>query len=706
MRPQLSLSTEIQYLKGVGPKLAALLASRGIATVEDLLFTLPFRYEDRSSNCPIHQLIEGERATVVAQIQTLTWLKSRRGMQLLHMTVGDGTEQMRCVWYHAEYLRDRFQSGQNIALHGRVARENGRFALRQPEFEILAAGVGVQDSLKLGRVVPIYEAVGSLGSGRIRRLVHRALADLPRTLADPLPEMLRQRLNLPARREAFQQVHFPGTEVPLPQLQEARTPGHLRLILEELFSLQAGLELKRRRAKRQPAPSIQVDSSIRERLKLILPFHPTADQKIALREIAADMASGSPMRRLLQGDVGSGKTIVAFQAAVIAIENGFQTALMAPTQILAEQHYLYARQRLPGYRVQLVTAGRSMNFGRDSSRPQLVIGTHALLESGAHMPRLGLVVVDEQHRFGVLQRFHFMHKDRDSSTTAAHVLVMTATPIPRTLALALYGDLDTSLIRHSPPGSLPIRTRTVPEARSADVYEFVRRGVAGGRQAYFVYPVIEESETLNLKPALQMFHRLRTLFSEFRVGLLHGRLSADERNEVMRQFRAGRLQVLVATTVIEVGVDVPNATLMVIEHAERFGISQLHQLRGRVGRPQPETGSQNPLPSTNAYCFLIHADSPGEMAQRRLAAVTSYLDGFHLAEEDLKLRGPGELFGTRQSGLPAMRVAQPLRDQELIEIARTETHAFLDGASAQELRQLVRWIQERWQRKFGLVEVG
>ncbi|HXE30391.1 MAG TPA: ATP-dependent DNA helicase RecG [Terriglobales bacterium] len=707
----LGLETEVQYLKGVGPRLGELLASRGVATVEDLLYTLPFRYNDRTQFRPIQGLLEGESATVVAQIRTLHWARTRRGMTLLTLSVGDGTGVIRCVWYNADYLRDRFQSGQTLALFGKVEREGGVLTLRQPEFEILDAAplaepageAALGGSLKLGRIVPVYEAVGTLTSGRLRLLIHRALSELPAEFPDALPAELRQRLKLPGRRAALEQVHFPTSDVALDLLQQARSPGHIRLIVEELFYLQAGLELKRRRVKRQKGAAIGVNAAIRESLKRVLPFHPTGDQKQALREIVADLCSGQPMRRLLQGDVGSGKTIVALQAAVIAIENGYQVALMAPTQILAEQHYLYAQKRLQGFRVALVTggSGKKARARTAAAAPQLAIGTQALLEGGFQFTRLGLVVVDEQHRFGVLQRFHLMHKDADLTEGSAHVLVMTATPIPRTLALALYGDLDTSVIRQSPPGALPIATKVGPAARAAEVYEFVRGQVGAGRQAYFVYPLIEESETLDLKPALTMFEHLRRIYPEFRVGMLHGRLPTEEKNAVMESFRRGELQVLVATTVIEVGMDVPNATVMVIEHAERFGVAQLHQLRGRVGRPQPRGAAGG-----SSYCFLLYGEPLGAPARQRLAALARTRDGFELAEMDLKLRGPGEFFGTRQSGLPTLTVAQPVRDRELMELARQEARAYVEQAGAEAQRRLVAQIQARWQRRYGLVEVG
>jgi ATP-dependent DNA helicase RecG len=708
----LSLATEVKYIPGVGPRLGELLAAHGVFTVEDLLYHLPFRYEDRSQLRPIQALLSGESGTVVAQVQTVKMTRTRRGMAMLAMTVGDGGGTLQCVWYNADYLKDKFESGQTVALFGKLEREYGRLQMRQPEFEILGEPeegadekAGVAHSLKLGRIVPVYEAMGALTSGRLRRLVYRALQDLPGEFPDALPAELRARFKLPERRAALIAVHFPENQTPIEELQEARTPAQIRLILEELFYLQAGLELKRRRVRRQAGPAMISKPAIRESLKRLLPFHPTQDQKSVLREIVLDMQSGRPMRRLLQGDVGSGKTIVALQAAVFAMENNYQVALMAPTQILAEQHYLYAKQRLAGYRVELVLGGAAKRKRATPllpEPPQLVIGTQALLEGGFQFSRLGLVIVDEQHRFGVLQRFQLMHKGADPATHPAHVLVMTATPIPRTLALALYGDLDTSVIRQSPPGALDIVTRVLPGSRSDDVYEFVRRRCASGRQAYFVYPLVEESEALDLKPAQSMFEKLRTLYP-YQVGLLHGKLTPVKKNATMAAFRAGKIQVLVATTVIEVGMDVPNATTMVIEHAERFGIAQLHQLRGRVGRPQPP-GMRRA--SEQSCCILLHGPECGELAQRRLAAVAATRDGFELAEADLKLRGPGEFFGTQQSGAPMFTVAQPLRDQAWMEIARSEARAYLDRAGAAEVRVLVEQIQQRWQRRYGLVEVG
>lgn len=696
----LSLGTSVQFVKGVGPRWANTLARRGICTVEDLLYTLPFRYEDRSQLRPIQALLEGEAATVLAQIQELRWIRTRKGSVMLRLTAADGTGSLLCTWYNAAYLRDRVRSGQTVALFGRVGLDQGKRSMQQPELEILDAEASdsdaLEDSLRLGRIVPVYEAIAGLSSGWLRRFIHRALAAVE-SIPETLPSAVRQQFALVSRGEALRQVHFPAPESSLAELQKARTPAHLALLFEELFFLQSGLELKRRRIRNLTAPRLAVDGAVRASLKRILPFHPTQDQKQVLREIAVDLGSGRPMRRLLQGDVGSGKTIVGLQAAAIAIENGYQVAWMAPTQILAEQHFLHARTRMPHYRVALVTAGARRRS--DEPAPQLAIGTQALLQDSFPWSRLGLVVVDEQHRFGVLQRFQLMQRGGAS----VHLLVMTATPIPRTLALALYGDLETSVIHQAPPGAPPIVTRLVPAARSNDLYEFVRGQLRAGRQAFFVYPLVEESDVLDLKPALRMVEHLRRAYSEFTVGLLHGRLSPEEKTAVMEQFRSGQCQVLVATTVVEVGVDVPNATVMVIEHAERFGIAQLHQLRGRVGRPQPVPA---PVGARRSCCFLLHGAECGDLAMRRLQAVAASRDGFALAETDLCLRGPGEFFGTRQSGQPVFTLADPLRDVELMERARDAAQNYIHRANGNELRLLVAQIQQRWQRRYGLIEVG
>jgi ATP-dependent DNA helicase RecG len=578
-----------------------------------------------------------------------------------------------------------------------------------------------------------------------------------------LPRALLARLCLPDRETALREAHFPPEGTSFAQLQAAATPAHRRLIFEELFFLELGLELKRRRMRERVGIGFATTDKVREAIREVLPFHPTAAQKRALGEIVTDMRSPSPMRRLLQGDVGSGKTIVALQAMLVAMENGYQAALMAPTEILATQHFLSLRKLLEKSsrkpRIVLLTGSlteerkRSARAQINRGEAQLVIGTHALIEEKVEFDKLGLVVVDEQHRFGVMQRFKLMKKPDQSGAKQAEpdVLVMTATPIPRTLALSLYGDLDVSVLDELPPGRTPIVTRRVPGEMAEEVWDFVRKQVAKGRQAYIVYPVIEGSKEdqpeldfsrdddtmdfplpvqrktrkgktaelfpkvaqeanpnvkLGLKSAVEMYEKLRTgSLSGLRVGLLHGRLDADEKEIVMRRFQRGEIDVLVATTVIEVGVDVPNATVMVVEHAERFGLAQLHQLRGRVGRG-----------AAKSYCILITGERVSPLGEERLNAMVRTQNGFELAELDLTQRGPGEFFGTRQAGLPDFRVANLLRDRQLLELAKVEATRFANAGSASngvfnEASQAERarvWarLKEAWQRRYGLVEAG
>jgi ATP-dependent DNA helicase RecG len=522
------------------------------------------------------------------------------------------------------------------------------------------------------------------------------------------------------RRKAFEQAHFPPAGEVFADLAEQRTPAHRRLIFEELFFLEMGLELKRRRMRERAGIAFALTDKVRGAIKKILPFHPTAAQKRVLKEIAEDMQQPSPMRRLLQGDVGSGKTIVALQAAVIAIENGYQVAFMAPTEILATQHYLSARRLLEdaGYRVVLLTGSQDDATKRNTRRhiaqgdAHLVIGTHALIQEKVEFHKLGLVIVDEQHRFGVMQRFRLMKKGEAEPDT----LVMTATPIPRTLALTLYGDLDTSVLDELPPGRTPITTRKVSDERAPEVWEFVRKQVKAGRQAYVVYPVIEgqaseqpemefvessaSAQKSGMKAAVQMYEELgRKIFPGLRVALLHGQLSAEEKDETMRRFQKAEIDVLVSTTVIEVGVDVANASVMVVEHAERFGLSQLHQLRGRIGRG-----------AAKSYCILMTGGKVSPEGEQRLKAMVRTQDGFEIAELDLTLRGPGEFFGTKQSGLPPLRVANIIRDRPLLELARKEARRIVEQAAPevtqQDGEQIMQHLRLHWQRRYGLVEVG
>ncbi len=800
----MELSTPIKFVKRVGDRVAVELGKRGIETVEDLLYHLPFRYEDRLNPVPMSALQAGTMASVIGEVRG-TLLLQTRNMPLFEMTIGQGLSTVKCMWFRGAYLRDKFHAGQMVALYGKLEPSRssaGKFKMIQPQFEILpsgAAGLNAKEDhfpmLEVGRIVPVYESLGGttawgakLGSKWLRQVVWALLDELAGEQADgpgeTLPGALRDRLRLPGRLQALRAVHFPEAGTPMTELMSAATPGHRRLIFEELFYLELGLELKRRRMRERAGTAFATNERVREAIKQVLPFHPTNAQKRVLGEIATDMRKPQPMRRLLQGDVGSGKTIVAMQAALVAIENGYQAALMAPTEILATQHYLSARKLLGEvssprtgrpYRITLLTGSLDETTKREArgkilrGETDLAIGTHALIEDKVDFDNLGLVIVDEQHRFGVQQRFKLMKKPgADGASSEPDVLVMTATPIPRTLALTLYGDLDASVIDELPPGRTPIVTRRTTEDRAEDVWAFVRKQVQGGRQAYIVYPVIEgakddqpeldfaqdevvqdsaaEKETAPsgnaammrrqaaqntvsssaikraktsggsrakksneetvemlaprkaLRAASDMYEELRRgSLAGLRLGLLHGRLSADDKEVTMRRFQRGEIDVLIATTVIEVGVDVSNASVMVIEHAERFGLAQMHQLRGRVGRGDAKS-----------FCILMTGGNVSEQAEARLNAMVRTQDGFELAELDLQQRGPGEFFGTRQAGLPEFRVANLVRDRALLESAKIEASRFASkqdpDISDTEKDMVWTRLKLQWQREYGLVE--
>ena len=695
------------YLKGVGPRRAEILAKRGLRTFEDLLGYLPFRYEDRIRFAKIREIAPGQVHTVRAQVLSgslVRYTRSSGGMY--HLLVRDETGSLACKFFHGQYLEKKFKAGQGLVLHGKAELDPmrpGRIEMINPEYELL--GEEDADSTEVGRIVPIYEAIGGISSRTMRRIVYLALEKFAGALPDPLPAEILARYKFPSRREAIQFVHFPPPTESVAALNSFRSQAHLRLIFEEFFFYQLSVAMRKKSAQQQPGIAFRVrEPAVREAIKRILPFKPTDAQKRALAEIAVDLERGAPMNRLLQGDVGSGKTIVALEAATIVIENGYQAALMAPTEILAVQHYLAARTIFAraAYRVELLISGMKTSEKKvalervRTGEAQLVVGTHALLEPQVEFMRLGLVIVDEQHRFGVLQRKELMEKG-----TAPDVLVMTATPIPRTLSLTLYGDLDISVIDQMPPGRVPIETRWSAEANLPGVWEFLRREMTAGRQAYVVYPVIEQSKSAeserSLKAAIVEFERLRsTIFPNRRVGLLHGRMKSDEKEDVMDRFRRHEIDILVATTVIEVGVDVPNATVMVIEHANRFGLSQLHQLRGRIGRGG-EKGT----------CILIAPKNPGDDARVRLETMVRTTNGFEIAETDLKLRGPGEFFGTRQHGELGFHIANPIRDFELLELARREALALVEPPEAEPARrQLLAKLPVEWQRRYQLASVG
>ena len=691
-------------MKGIGPRRAEALEQVGLRTVEDLLFHLPFRYEDRSAFLPIGALQAGVRATVRGRVLTAVLRRTRmRGFSIFEALIEDGSGAIRAVFFNQPYLRTLLTRGREVILYGEATMpRRGRhgLALESPQFEVVAEGEG--EAIHTGRVVPIYPRLPELSTRSIRRLTHGILKGLPEDLADPLPQGVAAARGFPSRRQALLEAHFPPEDTDPIELQQRRTPALRRLIFEEFFFLQLGFALSRsgHDAAARPGPALRVDEALRDRLRSVLPFRLTGAQRRALQEIARDLMSERPMNRLLQGDVGCGKTVVALLAALLVVENGLQAAFMAPTEILAEQHHrtfcrLLAGRGLP---VGLLTASVQGAARRQALRAlrsgvlPLVVGTHALTEEEVGFKSLRLAVIDEQHRFGVVQRARL----RDKGETP-DVLVMTATPIPRSLALTVYGDLDITVIDELPPGRRPVKTFVREEPSRGRVYAFVRDQVEAGRQAYVVFPLIDESEKIDLRAATAMAEDLRrTAFPGIPVGLLHGRLRSEERDAVMADFAAGRTPVLVATTVIEVGIDVPNATVMVVEQAERFGLSQLHQLRGRVGRG-----------AHHSYCILMPGAGITEEARRRLEVLCATEDGFEVARRDLELRGPGQFFGTRQSGLPDLRAGDILRDQDILEDARTAARQAA-GATREDARG--RLVLEHMARRFagrlGMIQIG
>ncbi len=679
-----------------------MLAAKGLETVWDLLYYPPFRYEDRRNVKTIAELAPGEKAAVMAQVVAAKLSSFRRGsLSFFEATLGDGSKaKLRARWFHGERYADSLVPGTVVALFGKVELDHatGHRMMVQPELEILSSGEEDEESLHTGRIVAVYEAAAKVSTRVFRVLLDRILkqAALP---DDALPESVRERTGLPDLASAIREVHSPGPDADAGLLNAFRSPAQVRLIFDEFFWLECGLLLKKTKARAADGIAFEVTERARERIKQMLPFKPTRAQRRVTQEIADDMKRPHPMNRLLQGDVGSGKTVVAAEAAVIAMENGYQVAVLAPTEILVAQHYRYFErlmQRL-GYVVVTLTGSATAREKQQIKKliaaglANVVIGTHALVQEDVEFSKLGLAIVDEQHRFGVVQRLKLFEKGAQPD-----ILVMTATPIPRTLALTMYGDLDVSTIDELPPGRKPVITKHVEEAAVEGTYSFLAQEVKAGHQAYVVYPVIEESETSAVKAAQTMYeHLMREVFPSLEVGLLHGKLPADEKEAVMRSFQSGKTKILVSTSVIEVGVDVPNATVMLIEQAERFGLAQMHQLRGRVGRAQHQS-----------YCILV-TGKLNDVARERIRALVDSNDGFHIAEMDMKLRGPGEFFGTRQSGIPGLRFADLVRDSDILEMARAEALRFVEQSSnTGEMRQAVRYIQENWQRRYGFVQVG
>ena len=695
------LATALQFVKGIGPQRAKLLANLGLHTVEDVLYYLPTRHEDRSQLTPLRSLKPNDVTTVSGTIRAVSPPPRGRPRVPLSALLSDGTGFLTCVWFGQAYLERVFQRGQRLIVHGKVQRyRSGPLQMQVKDFEIVedesgdGAGEPGDETLHTGRLVPVYGLTRGLPARPMRRLMKRLVDGYVDGLDDPLPDALRARHHLELLSLALRAGHFPKTDADY-------ASARRRLVYDEFLLLQLGLAIRRHRQGRQPGLAMNPPGALARRLLASLPFALTPAQERVWREIRMDMAASYPMNRLLQGDVGSGKTVVAALAILTAVESGYQTALMAPTEILAEQHLMTLTQLLEPLAVEVALltnavkgkARERVGAGTADGSIKCVVGTHALVQGDVRFRRLGLAVVDEQHRFGVNQRATLRSKGESPD-----VLVMTATPIPRTLALTLYGDLEVSVIDELPPGRKPVVTKARTESARRQIYGFLREQVSEGRQVYVVYPLVEESEALDLRAATEMAARLQDeVFADLRIGLLHGRMAFAEKDRVMREFKAGAIHILVSTTVIEVGIDVPNASVMLIEHAERFGLSQLHQLRGRVGR--------GPWKS---YCILL-SGAASEDARRRLDAMTATGDGFKIAEADLSLRGPGDFFGTRQSGLPEFRVADLLRDAAALEAARRDAVALIRDDPqllAPEHRALRTALLQRWRGKLDLAGVG
>ena len=690
------LNTPLQFLKGVGPRKAADLRRAGLVSVEDLLYRLPFRYEDRSRMQPIASLRPGARAAVLGEIKSARLaITRRRGFKIFNAVVNDASGAIRCTWMNQAFLADILQPHLQVVIFGDVKLDSTGLHFLNPEYELVTEDIS---GVHTGRIVPFYEKTGAVTPNMQRKLVRYALDQLPPTVPDLLPEDVRTRLQLVPRRRAIEESHFPPNDASIEALNAFRTPAQRRLVFEEFFLFQVGHAWRRHAATAELKPFVpKVDDRIRTAAAKILPFKLTPGQRQAVKEIVDDMQRPQAMNRLLQGDVGAGKTIVALLAALVAMENGLQVAFMAPTEILAAQHYTTIARLLSQsrFRVNLLTGGtpglqkHTLHAHIERGTTNLIVGTHALVQEGLRFHNLGLVVIDEQHRFGVAQRAALRAKG-----LRPDMLLMTATPIPRTLALTDYSELDVSKIPDMPPGRKPVRTSVRPESRRDEVYQLVRDELDGGRQAYVIYPLVEASEKIDLKSATEMADHLQSeIFPAYRVALLHGRMKPDAKDRIMQAFAAGQVHILVSTTVVEVGVDVPNASVMVVEHAERFGLSQLHQLRGRVGRGPWES-----------HCVLLYQSPWTDEARERLKALAASNDGFAIAERDLELRGPGDFFGTRQSGLPKLRTGDLVRDRAIMEEAHREARGIVaEGGLGAELLQ---FVQQHWEAQFGLIEVG
>ena len=675
----------VRYVKGVGPKIAALLNQKGLDTIEDLFYFLPNRYEDKRSIKNIDEIVEGEAVLVVAKVvssRPVFYPRARR--RAFEANVQDHTGSLTLRWFHVvlPYLRELFVKDNVLLLSGRVTRFGKNLQIVHPEAVLLED----EDELEgLQKIIPVYPEIVGMKQGTIRRIIKQALNEYGKHLGSILPPALESSLGITLLREALFKIHHPDEDVIDKEMHQVYVK---RLIFEEYLLFQISLQLKKKSVKKAEGIRFKCNGKHRANFEKGLSFKLTNAQRKVIGEIEEDMGNKTPMNRLLQGDVGSGKTICAIAASCIAIDNGYQVAFMAPTEILAEQHYLTIHKFFDDMGIPVAYLRGNMGKERlqtieriKAGHTLVVVGTHALLQGDIEFNNLGLVVIDEQHRFGVMQR-----KIMKQKGSLPDSLVMTATPIPRTLSMVVYGDLDVSVIDEMPAGRQKIWTKAFPDQEKNAVYKLVEDELRTGGQAFIVYPLVDESEKIELLNATNMAVLLqKTIFPDRKVGLLHGRMKADEKEKVMSLFKRKMIDVLVCTTVIEVGIDIPNATIIVIEHSERFGLSQLHQLRGRVGR--------GVKPSK---CALITSEKKTAIAKQRIKVMEKTVDGFQIAEEDMRLRGPGEIFGLKQSGIPEFRLGNLVRDGDIMSRAKKTAEEILPKLSKDELDQIKGLVIRKW----------
>lgn len=692
--PQISKDTPVQFAKGVGPARARLLKKLGIETFENILLYFPWRYEDRKNLKKIGNFSFGQHETALCEVVSADIITTpRKRMKIFELTVSDDTGYFKAKWFNQPFLKKYFTRGQKVILSG-VVKGNpysrSGLEMENPDFELL----GSEDKfIHTSRIVPVYKATEGISPKQLRTLMFNTVSTHSSLIEDYMPEDILERNNLRPLPWTIKEAHFPEEFTDTGKLNRGVSPAHRRLIFDEFFLLELGLALLKRRETAERGISFKTENHLVHTFLEDLPFDLTGAQQRVAEQIMSDMKRPLPMNRLVHGDVGCGKTVVALLSMLVAVENGYQACLMAPTELLAEQHFINIHKMVEalGLKVVLLTSSSKGRPVDDISGggAQIVIGTHALIQEQVTFKKLGLAIIDEQHRFGVVQRADLRRKGFNPD-----VLIMTATPIPRTLAMTLYGDLDISIIDELPAGRKPVITKVFFPSRKDRIYSVINEELSKGRQAYIVYPLIEESEKLDLKSAIDGAEAFRAKFPERRIGLVHGRMHHDERESVMASFKAGDIDILVATTVIEVGIDVPNASLMLIVHSERFGLSQLHQLRGRIGRG-----------GYDSYCLLMAYPPFSEDAKRRLKAMEATGDGFKIAEEDLAIRGPGEFFGTRQSGIPDLQVANIIRDIGLLEAARKEAFDLIDSDPDLDRYPLLKdTLDRKWMGRLELIK--